>query len=98
MAIGALVCGIVSVLINCCMVLGFLSIIVAIAGVVLGVMTMKNNQDDKNARIMAIVGLVLSGIGALVAILSLVGCLALAGSGGFWEGFSEGFNSSYYGY
>lgn len=98
MAIGALVCGIVSVMVNCCMVLGILSIIIAIGGIVLGIIALKKTQDDKTAKIMAIVGLVLSGIGALVAIFSMVGFLALAGSNGFWQSFSEGFNSGYYGY
>lgn len=98
MAIGSLACGIASVLINCCMILGFLSIIVAIVGVVLGILVLKNNPDDKNGKTMSIVGIVLSGVGALIAILTMIGCFALAGNGDFWEGFYDGFNSTYYGY
>jgi hypothetical protein len=73
MSIGALVCGIVSVVVNCCFI-PVLPTIVAIVGIVLGIISIKNKKDGKN---LAIIGIVLSGIGLLVSIAAIIGCAAL---------------------
>jgi len=69
-AIAALVCGILSILVNCCAA-WYISLPVAIAGIILGVVTIKNN---KAGRTMAIVGIILSSIAALIGLILLIGC------------------------
>lgn len=86
MAIGALICGILSILVNCCSA-WFISLPTAIAGIILGIMVIKNN---KAGRTMAIVGLVLSSIGAFFGLIVLISCAIFARTGGmyndiFWQ-------------
>lgn len=74
MAIGSLVCGILCVLVNCCAA-WFLSLPTAIAGLVLGIISLKNKKAGKA---MAIVGIVLSSIGAFFGLITLIGCAVLS--------------------
>ncbi len=65
-AIISLVCGIVSLVCSCC---GWLSIIVAVAAIVLGIISI-NKQE--NAKGMAIAGIVCGGAGLLVSVIILI--------------------------
>lgn len=69
MVIASLVCGIASVVICC---IPGLPLLAAIAGLILGIMSLKKNDLEKNDRTMAIVGIVLSGLGILLGITYLV--------------------------
>jgi uncharacterized membrane protein YbaN (DUF454 family) len=82
MAIAALVCGIVSFVFNCCF--WFLSIPVGIAGIVLGIISIKNKRDGKS---MAIVGIVLSGIAIVLALLLFVACSVITSNESFFNQF-----------
>ena len=64
-AIISLVCGILGLLCSCC---GWIGILVAVAGVVLGIISL--NKED--ARGMAIAGIVCGGIGLLIAVIVLI--------------------------
>ena len=70
-AIISLVCGIVSLLCSCC---GWLSIVVAVAAIVLGIISI-NKQE--NAKGMAIAGIVCGGVGLLVAVVFLIAGAAM---------------------
>ncbi len=72
-AIISLVCGILAVLCMCC---GWLGIILGVAAVVLGILSI-NKQE--NAKGMAIAGIVCGGIGLLIAIIVLIAGSALSG-------------------
>lgn len=74
MAIASLVCGIVGILINCCTA-WYISLPLAIVGLVMGILTVKNNRGG---RTMAIVGIILSSIAALIGIVVLIGCIVVS--------------------
>lgn len=93
MAIASLICGIAGFVINCCT-MWYISAPAAIAGIVLGILAIKKPDIEKNEKTMAIVGIVLSGVALLVALLLLIGCAALIGD----DSFMSGFNKGYYGY
>ena len=65
-AIISLVCGILAVLCMCC---GWFGIILGVAAVVLGILSIKKEEDAKG---MAIAGIVCGGIGLLVAVIVLI--------------------------
>ncbi|MBR1450319.1 MAG: DUF4190 domain-containing protein, partial [Lachnospiraceae bacterium] len=65
-AIISLVCGIVSLVCSCC---GWLSIVVAVAAIVLGIISI-NKQE--NAKGMAIAGIVCGGVGLVIAVAILI--------------------------
>ncbi|MGF7142589.1 hypothetical protein HNQ56_001007 [Anaerotaenia torta] len=67
MAIGSLVCGILSLLFSCC--LWYLALPLSIAGLVLGILVIKNKRGGRS---MAIAGIVLASIGILVAIVMAI--------------------------
>ena len=71
-AIISLVCGILSLLCSCC---GWLGILIAVAGVVLGIISIKKEEDAKG---MAIAGIICGGIGLLIAIIVIVSLGALS--------------------
>ncbi len=87
MAIGSMICGIISLLLSCCF--WYVALPVAIAGIVLGILVIKNKKGGKG---MAIAGLVLSGITVIIAILALIACVAFTGNESFMEEFYKGFN------
>jgi thiol:disulfide interchange protein len=90
LSIAALVCGIISV-VGCC--LPYFTVVVAIAGIVLGILSINKHKDDKN---LAIIGIVLSAVGILIGILALIGLVAIFNSPDFWESFYEGMEYDYY--
>ena len=65
-AIISLVCGIVSLVCSCCR---WLSIILAVAAIVLGIISI-NKQE--NAKGMAIAGIVCGGVGLVIAVALLI--------------------------
>lgn len=65
-AIASMVCGILS-LICCCF--GFFSLILAIAAIVLGIVSLNSKYDGKG---MAIAGIVTGGIGAFIFVLTMI--------------------------
>ena len=62
----SLVCGILALLCSCC---GWFGIILAVAAIVLGILSM-NKQED--ARGMAIAGIVCGGVGLLIGIVVII--------------------------
>ncbi len=88
LAIASMVCGIITLLISCC--LWYISLPVAIVGLVLGIISIKNQNGGKG---MAIAGLILCGITILVSLLLIITCAALGES--FWN---ELYNEIYYKY
>lgn len=94
MAIGSMVCGIISILISCCWYIG---LPLAIVSIVLGIIVLKNKKDGKG---MAIAGIVLSGITVIIAIVAIIGVVFLANNESFmdefYKGFYEGLESSNY--
>ena len=65
-SIASMVCGILSIL-CCCFT--YLGIILAIAAIVLGIVSLKKNADGRG---MAIAGLITGGVGAVLAIIVLI--------------------------
>ena len=65
-AIISLVCGIVSVLCCCC---GWLSIILGVGAIVLGIISLNNHEDGRG---MAIAGIICGGIGTLMAVVIII--------------------------
>ncbi len=66
LAIASLVCGIISLLCSCC---GWLGIIVSVAAVVLGIVSITKKEDGKG---MAIAGIICGGVGLLIGIVVLI--------------------------
>lgn len=95
MAVGALVCGIVSLLFSCC--LGFVSLITGIVSVVLAILFLKKHNDpiDKNGRTMAIIAIVLAALGILSGIISIIGCSVLVNDQNFWNEIYGSYNSGF---
>jgi hypothetical protein len=90
MAIASMVCGIVSILISCCLV--YLALPIAIVGLILGILSIKNNYDGKG---MAIAGLILCGITILLSLVVIIACAALGTE--FWDELYNEYNlNSYY--
>ena len=83
MALASVICGGFSFLLGCC--LFFLTLPASIAGIITGILSLKNSKDNKNDRTMAIVGIVLSSIGALVSILMLIACIVGLANGNSWS-------------
>lgn len=90
LAIASLVCGIVSLVINCC--LWYVSLPVSIVGIILGIISIKNKED---AKPMAIVGIVLCSLAVLLAIILLISCIAIAGNEDFMNSFYREFYNNY---
>lgn len=89
MAIGALICGIVGIVLCCCC---GISAIVGIVGIVLAILS-KNKNGGKMSG-MAIAGLICSIASVVFGIASCVFWFTPGTMDAFWEGFNEG----YYGY
>ena len=66
LAIASLVCGIVSLLCSCC---GWIGIVLAVAAVVLGIISINKHEDGKG---MAIAGIVCGGIGLVIGIIVVI--------------------------
>ncbi len=67
MAVGSLICGILGILLSCC--LWYIAIPLAIAGLVLGILVVKNRKGGRN---LAIAGIVLSSISIVLAIIVVI--------------------------
>lgn len=76
-AIASMILGICSYLFCCCS--GFISFFPSAAGLVLGIVSLKRNEDGKG---MAIAGIVLSAIGILISIIAIIFTIALILEGG----------------
>ncbi len=72
MAVGSLICGILGILLSCC--LWYIAIPLAIAGLVLGILVIKNKKGGKN---LAIVGIVLSAISIIIGIFAAIMVIAV---------------------
>ena len=71
-AIISLVCGIISLLCSCC---GWIGIVLAIAAIVLGILSINKEEDAKG---MAIAGIICGGVGLLIGIVVLIMGAALS--------------------
>ncbi|MBQ9443365.1 MAG: DUF4190 domain-containing protein [Lachnospiraceae bacterium] len=69
MGITSLVCGILGLLCSCCC--GFFGFIFPIVAIVCGILSI-NKHEDKDAKGMAIAGIICGGIGILIVIISLI--------------------------
>lgn len=83
MAIGSLVCGIIGLLLSCCWYIG---IPLSIAGLVLGILVIKNKKGGKP---MAIAGIVLSSITIVIGLFALIMFFALANNPEFSNLYEE---------
>lgn len=72
MAVGSLICGILGILLSCC--LWYIALPLAIAGLVLGILVIKNKKGGKN---LAIVGIVLSSISIIIGIFAAIMVIAV---------------------
>lgn len=75
LAIASLVCGILGLVCCCC---GFFGLLLSIAGIVLGVISIKQEGEGQG---MAIAGIVCGGIGALITIIAMALGTASSASG-----------------
>ena len=91
MAIASMICGIVGLTLSCCM--GVLGVAVAVVGLVLGILVLRNHKDGKN---MAIAGIVLSGISLLIGVIAIIGVIFLANNQTFWDELRIQMENSYY--
>lgn len=66
-AVASMILGICSFLFSCC--IGFITLFSSIAGLVLGIISLKKNEDGKG---MAIAGIILSSVGILCSIFSII--------------------------
>lgn len=76
MAIAALICGIVGVVLGCCA--WYITLPVSIVGLVLGILCLNKKKDG---RTMAIIGIVLCAFGILIGILGIIGTVAILNGG-----------------
>ncbi len=72
MAVGSLICGILGILLSCC--LWYFAIPLAIAGLILGILVVKKKKGGKN---LAIVGIVLSSISIIIGIFAAIMFIAV---------------------
>lgn len=86
LAIGSMVCGIVSMLISC---IFYIALPVAVVGLILGIISLRNKKGGKG---MAIAGIITSCITLLFCILIIIGVGALMGN----EDFMNSVLNSYY--
>jgi len=93
MAIASMVCGIISFITSCC--LWFLALPLAIVSVVLGIIVL---NKKKGAKAMAIVGIVLSGISIIIAIIVIIASFSFMNNTDFmnyYQQFYNGIESEY---
>ena len=72
MAVGALICGILGILLSCC--LWYISIPLSIVGLVLGILVLKKKKGGKS---LAIIGIVLCAISILIGIFVAIVVIAV---------------------
>jgi hypothetical protein len=73
MAVGALICGIIGFILSCC--LWYVAIPLSIAGLVLGILVLKNKKGGKT---LAIVGIILCAITMIIGIFAAIMVIAVA--------------------
>lgn len=90
MAIASLVCGIIGILLSCCLV----GILASIPGLILGILSLKNKTGD---RTMAIIGIVLSSIGIIFVIFMII-IFAVSGATdpSYFDSIQREIENSYY--
>lgn len=66
-AVASMILGICSFLFSCC--IGFITMFSSVAGLVLGIVSLRKNEDGKG---MAIAGIILSSIGILLSIFTII--------------------------
>ncbi len=90
MSIASMVCGIVSLVSSCCV---YLSVPLAVVGLILGILSIKNKNDGKG---MAIAGIILSGITLFLVLIIIIACVAFPDA---WNELLNDYNwDSYYNY
>ncbi len=87
MAVASMICGIVSIIFNCC--LWYISLPAAIVSFILGILSIKNKYGGKG---MAIAGIVLSSIVLFAFVLFIIGCSFITV---FWSELFQELNSNY---
>lgn len=87
-AIASMVLGILSLVGACCYGLG---VILAIIGLILGIISLKQQRPGKG---MAIAGVITSGLGILCGIFWILVIVGIATSPEFLDAFKQGYNSS----
>jgi hypothetical protein len=93
MAVGSLICGILGILLSCC--LWYIALPLAIAGLVLGILVVKNKKGGKN---LAIVGIVLSSISIIIGIFAAIMFIAVFTNpefGSMYEEILQEFETTY---
>lgn len=73
MAVGALICGIIGFILSCC--LWYIAIPLSIAGLVLGILVLKNKKGGKT---LAIIGIILCAITIIIGIFAAIMVIAVA--------------------
>jgi hypothetical protein len=90
MALASLICGAASLILGCC--LWKITWIAAAAGLILGIMSLKKNVDDRTGKTMAIIGIILSGLSLLWAVFALICYITIGGS--IYKEIIDGVNNS----
>ena len=83
LAIASLICGILGV-VACC--IPYVPAVISIAGLILGILSIKKKEDG---RTMAIVGIVLSAVGILIGVIMIIFTAVIASDQSFWNSFYE---------
>lgn len=73
MAVGSLICGIIGFILSCC--LWYIAIPLSIAGLVLGILVLKNKKGGKT---LAIIGIILCAITIIIGIFAAIMLIAVA--------------------
>lgn len=93
MAVGSLICGILGILLSCC--LWYIAIPLSIAGLVLGILVLKNKKGGKS---LAIVGIVLSAISIIIGIFAAIMFIAILNDpefGSMYQDILQEFQTTY---
>ena len=90
MGVASMVLGIVSLVFT--FLCGCISMITAPIGLILGIVELVRKKGSNEPKGMAVSGVVMCSISILIFIVLVI----ILGATGFWEGFMEGFNSTYY--
>lgn len=93
MAVGALICGIIGFILSCC--LWYIAIPLSIAGLVLGILVLKNKKGGKT---LAIIGIILCAITIIIGVFAAIMLIAVASNpefGNLYQNMLNDIQSSY---